>query len=133
MDTNVHKQAIAKVVGLQVGERDGVWVVKDSAGWRELSAEENTMVDTEYSILFRDSMVPKSITSIQGLLAIDAAGMSSMYEAWANDPVRTFAERAFINKAQTWNRDDPTLLAAATAFNLTSEQIDNMFIMGATL
>ena len=76
---------------------------------------------------------PQVITALQGLLAIDKSGLSIAYEAWANDPARTFAQRAFLNKAQTWNRDDATLNAAATSFGLTSEQVDSMFIMAATL
>lgn len=79
------------------------------------------------------SPVPKSITALQGLLAIDHFGLSSAYEAWANNPDLTFAQRAFINKAQTWNRDDATLNAAAISLGLTSEQVDSMFILAATL
>ena len=45
-----------------------------------------------------------------------------------NDPARTFAERVFINKALTWRRDDPTLQAAAEALELSSEQVDQLFI-----
>lgn len=77
--------------------------------------------------------VPQLITALQGLLSIDHFGMSSAYEAWANDPARTFAQRAFINKAQTWNRNDLTLNAAAESLGLTSEQVDSMFILAATL
>lgn len=77
--------------------------------------------------------VPQSISALQGLLAIDHFGLSSAYEAWVNDPARTFAQLAFINKAQTWNRDDATLNAAVTALRLTPEQVDAMFIKAATL
>lgn len=76
---------------------------------------------------------PQVITALQGLLAIDQAGLSASYDAWANDPARTFAQRAFLNKAQTWKRDDATLNAAATALGLTPAQVDSMFVMAATL
>ena len=72
--------------------------------------------------------VPDSVPALDALLALDAAGLSADYEAWANDPSRTFAERAFINKAQNWRRDDPTLQAAAEALELSSEQVDQLFI-----
>ena len=72
--------------------------------------------------------VPESVPALEALLALDAAGISADYEAWANDPARTFAERAFINKALTWRRDDPTLQAAAEALELSSEQVDQLFI-----
>lgn len=77
--------------------------------------------------------VPQSVTALNGLLAIDQAGLSSAYEAWVNDPARTFAERAFINKAQNWRRDDATLGAAAVSLGLSSEQVDALFILAATL
>ena len=77
--------------------------------------------------------VPESVTALQGLLAIDRAGFAGQYEAWANDPARTFSERAFISKAETWKRDDPTLLNAATALGITESQLDELFILAATL
>lgn len=77
--------------------------------------------------------VPESVTALQGLLAIDAAGMSAAYEAWATHADRTFAEKAFINKAMTWKRDDPVLLAGAAALNLNSDAVDNLFRAAALL
>ncbi|MCK7579813.1 MAG: hypothetical protein MZV65_31740 [Chromatiales bacterium] len=73
------------------------------------------------------------MTALQGLLAIDQAGLAEAYEAWANDPARTFSERAFINKAETWRRDDPTLLNAATALGITKNQLDELFITADTI
>ena len=77
--------------------------------------------------------VPQSVSALQGLLAVDQAGMAAAYTAWASDSARTFAERAFIDKAQTWKRDDPTLMAAAVAFGLTSTQIDSLFTLADSL
>ena len=73
------------------------------------------------------------VTALQGMLAIDSAGLSATFEAWANNPARTFAERAFIDKAQTWRRDDATLNAAATSFGLSASQVDNLFTLAKTL
>lgn len=73
--------------------------------------------------------IPQEITPLQGLLALDAAGVSAAYEAWASGPARTFAERAFINKAQTWRRNDPVLAGAAIALGITEEQLDGLFVM----
>lgn len=77
--------------------------------------------------------VPQSVTPLQGLLAIDAAGFSVAYEAWAADPARTFSERAFLQKAQTWRRDDPLLQAATTALGLNANALDALFIAAAQL
>lgn len=109
-------QAIEKSTPVQI---DGVWTQQ----WvvRNLTAEE------------LKARVPQEVTALQGLLAIDAAGLASAYETWANDPVRTFAQRAFIQRAQTWRRDDPTLLAAATTLGLTEAQLDGLFTLAATL
>lgn len=78
-------------------------------------------------------VVPDRIEALQGLLVLDAAGLSVAYEAWASSPDRTFAEKAFINKAMHWRRDDPTLLAAASSLGLSSAQVDALFISGAAL
>ena len=72
--------------------------------------------------------VPQRVTALQGLLAIDEAGLSSAYNSWAASNDRTFAERAYIDKALHWNREDPVLIAGATALGLTSEQLDELFI-----
>lgn len=77
--------------------------------------------------------VPDQIPPLQGMLAIDAAGLSAAYEAWANDPARTFAERAFIQRAAVWRRNDPLLVGAATALGLTAEMLDDLFVAAASL
>lgn len=72
------------------------------------------------------------ISALQGLKAIDHFGLATQYDAWANDPARTFLERAFINKAQTWERDDATLTAAALALGISDAEIDAMFTWAAS-
>lgn len=76
---------------------------------------------------------PSEVTALQGLLVIDAFGLSENYSAWAESTERTFAQKAFINKAMTWRRDDITLAAAAAALGLSQEQLDLMFQTAATL
>lgn len=76
-------------------------------------------------------VVPQEISALDGLLTLDAAGLSSAYHAWANSPDRTFAEKAFIDKAMTWKRQDPTILAAADALGLSAEQVDELFTQAA--
>lgn len=80
-----------------------------------------------------ENPVPQQVDALQGLKAIDAAGLSTAYEAWAGDPKRKFLEKAFINRAQTWRRDDPVLSAGAAALGLTGEQLDQLFVLAATL
>jgi hypothetical protein len=80
-----------------------------------------------------ENPVPQEVDALQGLKAIDAAGLSAAYETWANDPKRKFLEKAFINRARTWRRDDPVLAAGAAAQGLTSEQLAQLFVLAATL
>ena len=73
------------------------------------------------------------VTALQGLLALDAAGLAAAYDAWATAPDRTFAERAFIQRAGHWARDDATLLSAATTLGLSAADVDELFELAATL
>jgi hypothetical protein len=77
--------------------------------------------------------VPQEVTALQALKALDAAGMSAAYEAWANDPGRTFLERAFINRATHWLRADPVLLSGASAIGISEAQLDGLFRLADTL
>lgn len=76
--------------------------------------------------------IPSEVTALQGMLAIDQSGLSAAFESWANDPLRTFAERAFISKALVWKRNDPVLIAGAQAMGIT-DQLDQLFILASTL
>lgn len=76
---------------------------------------------------------PKEVTALQGLLAVDQAGLSAAYDSWANNPSRTFAEKAFINKAQTWRYDDAVLSAGCAALGITEEQKKQLFRLASTL
>ena len=79
------------------------------------------------------SAVPESIDPLKALLILDSCGLSAAYQLWATDPARTFAELAFINRATVWKRNDPVLLAGAAALNLTSDQVDALFLAAAKL
>jgi hypothetical protein len=83
--------------------------------------------------LVDENPVPQSVSPLQAYLALDQAGVASAFEAWASNPARSFAEKAFINRAQEWRRDDPVLSAGAAALGLTDEQLDGLFVLAATL
>lgn len=67
------------------------------------------------------------VSALDGLLVLDQYSMAAAYQAWTTDPARTFTERAFIDKAQTWKRMDAVLITAATAMGLTETQLDDLF------
>lgn len=115
---------IAKVADNAFAESQG-WVVSDKARIGDSYDPDTGVFSAPPSPA---PPVPQAVPALEALLALDSAGLSADYEAWANDPARTFAQRAFINKALTWRRDDPTLQAAAEALELSSEQVDQLFI-----
>ena len=73
------------------------------------------------------------ISALAGLAVIDEFGLAGAYTAWATSPDRTFMERAFIDKATTWKRDNAALNTAATALGLTAVQMDAMFVRAREL
>lgn len=81
----------------------------------------------------RANSVPQIIEPLQGLLAIEAAGLAEAYDAWSKSEDRSFSERAFIEKAKVWRRDDPILTEAAkNVLGLVDAEIDALFIDAAT-
>lgn len=129
MDTNVHKQAITKITGLQVGEREGVWVVKDTEGWRALTPEE--VISSESEKLMLDNAVPKIITMRQARLALLKAGLLETITASIGSmPQDVAIEWEYASDVM---RDSPTITALATALSLSKDQVDQLFIEGAKL
>lgn len=106
----------------------------DGQGWRSVNGQEDVGPDETFSQSQPDAPIEiiRSISALQGLKAVDHFGLAAAYDAWANDPARTFLERAFINKAQTWERDDATLTAAALALGIGEAELDAMFAWAAS-
>lgn len=100
-----------------------------------ITAPEDYDPAKEYRVIDGElvEVVPQVVSAMAGLLAIDEFGLAAQYTAWATSPDRTFLERAFIDKAQTWKRDNAALTAAADALGLTSEQLDAMFMRAREL
>lgn len=79
--------------------------------------------------------VPEQITPRQGYIILSRysllAPVKSYFDALEGQPGEE--ARIELEYAQEWKRDWPTLNAAATAFGLTSEQIDQMFVEASAL
>ena len=78
--------------------------------------------------------VPQSVTALQGMRAVKAAGLVDQFVAWKAglDPVADFEIIAFLDKAENWQYDDPILNDALNAFGV-AEQKDDLFLLAATL
>jgi len=76
-------------------------------------------------------VVPSSLTPLQARKALRAAGIKEQVDALlAAAPENVQEEWEY---AITIERNNPTLLATAAQLNMTPEQIDAIFINGATL
>lgn len=131
MESSVHKSAISNITGLSVGERDGAWVVRDGETWRELTAEESSAVSVEYDRLYRESLVPKSITPQQFHRGLNKAGL---YEQALTMASADFDTKMYFEKSLEFERHHPLLVSMAkVGFGLSDEQIDTMFVEWSTL
>lgn len=127
--TMVHENATAVMPGVYCYDHNGLAHVLP---FNVVGEDYEILDDPEFPApQVEPPPVPQQVTALQGMLALDHAGLSAAFEAWANDPARTFAERAFINKALTWKRNDPVLLEGAAALGITD--LDPLFILAASL
>jgi hypothetical protein len=75
--------------------------------------------------------VPQSITARQGVLVLNKYGLLDDIEA----AIQTMPREVQLTweRAYEWSRDWPLLSAMAQQFGLSDAQVDEMFILGATL
>ena len=72
--------------------------------------------------------VPQSVDPLAAIVLLDSMGLGAAYKAYRDSPARTLLEQETLLRAKVWERSNPTLIAAATAMGITSEQLDQMFI-----
>lgn len=72
--------------------------------------------------------VPQSVKPLDAIILLDSMGLGAAYKAYRDSPARTLLEQETLLRAEVWERNNPTLVAAATAMGITSEQLDQMFI-----
>ena len=77
--------------------------------------------------------VPKSITNAQGRLALLQTDKLEQVETYMSQPNTPKEQIILFEYVQVFERNDPVLIEVGTALGLTSEQIDDLFILGATL
>ena len=81
-------------------------------------------------------VVPQSVSRAQGkaaLLAFDLLdGVESYIQSMPDGVDKKLATLAF-NETNEWQRNSPFLQQMATSLGLTSEQLDNLFIVAVTI
>lgn len=96
---------------------DGVWTQVWNV--RDLTTEE------------LKSRVPRSITKRQARQELIEAGLVGAVEAAIDaiqDPTQKALMLSWWNDSQTFDRDNPELIAMAATIGLTEEQLDTMFL-----
>lgn len=73
-------------------------------------------------------VVPQTVDPLRVIYLLDQMGLATAYAAWRDAPERTVLEQETLLRAKVWERDNPVLIAAATAMGITGEQLDQMFI-----
>ena len=81
-----------------------------------------------------EDRIPKVVSSLQGMLAIKAAGLVPGFLAWKStlDPIDDFETISFLEKAQTWIYDDPVLNSALVILGIENQKAA-LFTLAATL
>lgn len=81
---------------------------------------------------------PSSCTPAQGLVALFALKNiteDTVLDAIAQipDPVQQYTAKIGYQRATTWERDSPTMLAMAQLLQLSSEELDELFAYAVTV
>ena len=77
--------------------------------------------------------VPSAISNAQGRLALLQTSKLEQVETYMSHPDTPKEQIILFEYAQVFERNNPVLIELGTALGLTSEQIDDLFILGATL
>ncbi len=75
--------------------------------------------------------VPTEVSAAQGRLALLHAGVLDALDAWITTQPRATQIEYFSRG--TWRRDWPLVAMGAAALGLTEAQVDDLFILAATL
>lgn len=116
---------------LHIFENMHILVKSDTAGIGD-SYINGAFVPNIMHISNTSIIVPQSITRFQALAALHNAGLLDIVQAAitaSTDPLVSLA----WNNAQTFDRSSPTIASLATSLNLSSTQIDDLFIAGSKL
>lgn len=111
---------------------------KDGLGWRAISSENEVTDDETFSAqqpapIVIDPRASVEVTAFQAHAAIARAGLYEQVETLMSDPQTPLEVKLAWNKAQTFKRLSPTVLAMGAALGLDDEALDNLFTLAATI
>lgn len=95
-----------------------------------MTQEEEQARDAEELLALIPS-VPHSVTPYQARRALTAAGLRSVVESWIESQDEEI--RDAWQYGLSVDRNNPILAGAATALNLTQEQLDDLFRLAVTM
>lgn len=101
-------------------------------GLVELTQEE---VDNHLNVSVLES-VPEQVSRAQGKTVLITAGLWPDVLAFVEsitDPTEKALAEVALSDTTHWRRDSPTLQATATALDITSEQMDDLFITASSI
>lgn len=97
------------------------------------SATEEHTITCETAGVIVNTTVPTQLSRFQALAALDAAGLLDDVElVMSNEATPKVQKLAWLH-ANEFERSSPTLEALAQILNLSTLQVDNLFISGATI
>lgn len=80
--------------------------------------------------------VPEQVSRAQGKAALIAAGLWSDVLAYVDaitDPTEKALAEVALDDTTHWRRDSPTMQSISTALDITSEQMDDLFISASKI
>ena len=80
--------------------------------------------------------VPQQVSRAQGKAALILAGLWEpvlAHVAGIPDPIKKALAEVALHDAATWDRNSPSLNAAAAGLGLTDEQLDSLFIQASEI
>jgi hypothetical protein len=72
--------------------------------------------------------IPSSVTRFQALAVLAAGGYLDTVRTYINTLDQNNVQRLAWENAADWERSSPTLNALATMLNLTSAEVDDLFV-----
>jgi hypothetical protein len=77
--------------------------------------------------------IPSSVTRFQALATLAAGGYLDTAHTYIDALPRSNVQRLAFENATDWERTSPTLNALATMLNLTSTEVDDLFIAASSI